>query len=104
MTPPLACPRLTELMAAYFNQDAADEDDAALLDDYAQGHWVDEVAAAVAELDALLATATAGLLARFEAATGEPEIAIADDDTGARAWLAAARARLAAAGGRSRDG
>jgi hypothetical protein len=88
-------------MGAWLNQDydVHHDDEWGVLADYAEVHGPAELAETIAELDAMLARPTAGLLDSFEAETGPLDLMIAEDgdDDGARLWLLQARAQLAAA-------
>ena len=89
-------PELTRLMAAWFNQEFGLQGETVddTLADFAGSSRGETITGTVAELDRLLISSTGGLLSRFEAAVGGPDITIADDDEGARAWLQHARERL----------
>jgi hypothetical protein len=92
----LRFPQLWTMMNAWLNQDydVEHDDEMLVLDDYASVKRAGDLAATIAELDAMLAGPTDGMLERFIAETGYGNMLIADDDQGARTWLFAARDRL----------
>ncbi len=91
-------PRLVQLMGAYLNQDfdlhgqTVDE----VLEEYVKTNWAPDVAAAVQEIDVLLAEGASGLLARFQSEVSRWDLSIGDDDAEAHAWLVHARSLFAA--------
>lgn len=93
----MSFPQLTQLMAAWFNQDVdlSGDTDAQVLERFAQDSGPVTIAATMAELDRMLALPVAGLRATFEAETGPHDLLIGETDADVRAWLMAARDTLA---------
>lgn len=88
-------PRLAQLMSAYFHQDWCDDHDSesAVLEDFVQSTWQDEVMRTIADIERYLSDHTTALPSAFERDFA-PMISIGDTDPIARAWLANTRDQL----------